>query len=448
MSQQHSRRAFLKFTGLTMAGAALAACAPATTPPTTTTGSDAGASTSGAATTGKKEVRFHSRVGVQGDYYTEMAAAFNEEHPDINVTVEIIPGENSDFLQKISTMVAGGTIGDAMWAASIHNFYNYAAAGIYAPMDDFAAEDGYDLSVFYPVALESCRYEGALYGLPWIVHPGRAGLFYNKTALEAAGLGAPTADWTYDDLTEASVAMTKKEGDRVTQFGFLPETDYFGLVVPIRSFGGDWINAEGTEVAANSAEATAGLKMFEDYYQSLGVAPIPSSVSDKPQMWASGNVTMVQSGYWGISWGLNYVTDFEWGVAPMPKGPAGSRAMFEFDPNVILKTSAVQREAWEFLKSLSTLEAGVKIAEMGSVPGGRPDVWADERLASNPHHAVFAEIMKTIDPLYLPANFRSEELFLAAKNQLDPVWLGESTVDAVMDGLVSEMQSILDMPRI
>jgi multiple sugar transport system substrate-binding protein len=287
-----------------------------------------------------------------------------------------------------------------------------------------------------------------LFGLPWIVHPGRAGLYYNKTAFEAAGLPTPSAEWTYDDLIEASVALTKKEGDRVTQWGFLPDTDYFGLVIPIRSHGGDWINREGTRVTVDQPEAIAGLEVIERFYQELGVSPTPSSVSDIPQMWASGNVMMVQSGYWGQSWGKNYVRDFEWMVAPMPKGPAGSRAMFEFDPNVILQTSKVQREAWEFLKSLSTKEAGVLIAEMGSVPGGRPDVWEDERLTTFQPHVVFANIMQTVDPLYLPANFRSEELFQIAKNLLAPVWIGEKKVVDVIGELATQMQAVLDMPKI
>ncbi|GIW61090.1 MAG: hypothetical protein KatS3mg087_2156 [Patescibacteria group bacterium] len=446
MTEKLSRRKFLQFIGFSAATLTVAACA-APAAPIATTGETTVAEGE-PAPSGKKDVRFHARVGVQGNYYTQMAEKFNAEHPDINVIVEIIPGENPEYLQKIATMIAGGTIGDAMWAASIHNFYNYAAANLYAALDEFVNADNYDLSVFYPIAIDSCRYEGQLFGLPWIVHPGRAGLYYNKTAFDAAGLPAPSPEWTYEDLVEASVAMTKKEGDRVIQWGFLPDTDYFGLVIPIRSHGGDWINPEGTKVTVNQPEAIAGLEAIERFYQELGVSPTPTSVSDKPQMWASGQVVMIQSGYWGQSWGKNYVRDFEWMVAPMPKGPAGSRAMFEFDPNVILRTSKVQREAWEYLKFLSTKEAGILIAEMGSVPGARPDVWEDDRLASFQPHAVFTDIMKTVDPLYLPANFRSEELFQIAKNSLDPVWLGEKKVSEVIDEMATQMQAILDMPRI
>ena len=440
MSEKLSRRTFLQIASLSVAGAAIAACAPPAAPAPAEGGAQAPAGE-------KTVVRYNCRAGVQGDYFTAEAEAFNAANADIEVLVEAFPGENPEYLQKIATMIVGGTVGDSIWTASIHNFYNYAAAGTYAAVDDFVAADNYDLSVFYPVAIDACTFEGQMYSLPWIVHPGRIGLYYNQTAFEEAGMGVPTADWTYDDLIEAAVAMTKTEGDQVTQWGFLPETDYFGLIIPIRSYGGDWMDPEGVTCTVNEEPAVAGLKMWEKFYQELKIAPTPAQVDDKPQMWASGRVVMIQSGYWGQSWGKNYVKDFEWMVAPMPQGPSGSQGMFEFDGNIIMAQSKVIPEAWEFMKWCSTKDAGVHIAEAGSVPGGRPDVWDDPGLMSFEPHAVFAEIMKTIAPLVYPNNFRYEELFQIATNELDPVWLGDKTVDEVIDSVQTSMQAVMDEPR-
>ena len=220
MMKQTSRRTFLQMMALTTAGATLAACVPATPAASPQESAAAGSNPEG-----KTQIRFHARIGTQGDYYTEMAKTFNESQDQIEVIAENFPGGGSDYTQKIATMIAGGTIGDGMWTASINGFYNYAAAGQYAILDDFVAADNYDLSVYYPVAVDSCRYEGKMYGIPWIVHPGRIGLYYNQTAFEEAGMDVPNADWTYDDLLNAATAMTKKEGDQTTQWGFLPTTD-------------------------------------------------------------------------------------------------------------------------------------------------------------------------------------------------------------------------------
>ena len=71
------------------------------------------------------------------------------------------------------------------------------------------------------------------------------------------------------------------------------------------------------------------------------------------------------------------------------------------------------------------------------MPGGRPDVWEDPQLNDYPPHAVFTEIMKTIDPLVVPHNFRYQELDVIAKNVLDPVWLGSKKVDDVIEELTT-----------
>jgi len=440
MSHPLSRRSFLQMTAMTALGAAVVACAPV----------PAAAPAAGGATTSaagdKTTVRFHARVGTQGDFYTEMAKEFNAAHPDIEVVVETFPA--ADFFEKIATMMAGGTVGDGMWTASILNYYTYAAANAFMALDDYVSKDNYDLSVFYPVGLQATKVNDKMYGLPWIVHPGRIGLYYNKTAMEKAGVGVPTADWTYEDLLDASRELTVSDGGQTTQWGFLPSTGYFGLVIPIRSYGGDWMNPEGTKVTVNSEEGIAALKLWEQVYQTDHTAPTPAQVDDSGQMWASGRIIMIQDGYWVQSTGKNLVKDFEWMVAPMPKGPAGSRGMFEMDANVIFAASKAGDATWEYLKTLSSKEAGIKIALAGSVPGGRPDVWEDPQLNDYAPHAVFTEVMKTIDPLVVPANYRYQELEVIAENDLDPVWLGDKKVDDVIEQLTNDLQQTMDMPRL
>ncbi|MFN8493875.1 MAG: extracellular solute-binding protein [Caldilineaceae bacterium] len=440
MTEKLSRRAFLRTTAVASAGLALVACAP----PAPATGGGGAAAPS----TGKTKIRFHGRVGTQGDYYTEMAKAFNGTQDKIEVTVEAFPGTDPEYLQKITTMISGGTIGDAMWVASIHIYYSYAAAGVYVPIDDFIAKDKYDLSPFYPVAMQNLKVADKLYGLPWIVHPGRAGLWYNKALFKAGNQAEPTKDWTYDDLTNAAKALTVQEGGQTKQWGLLPERDYFGLAIPIRSYGGDWFNKEGTKVTVGEEPAVAGLKTIADIFKA-GYAPTPSQVTGGyGEMFTSGHVAMWQSGYWGAAVIKSQSKDMDFGVVAMPKGPKGSHAMFEFDSNVILKTSKAPEAAWEFVKYLSTKEAGVRIAELGSVPGGRADVWDDPKLQAIPSHVVFAEIMKTIDPLLLPANFRYQEVFQVVENTLAPVWLTEKTLDNVLGDLTNGLQQVLDKPKL
>src|SRR5205814_9402164 len=111
----------------------------------------------------------------------------------------------------------------------------------------------------------------------------------------------PTKDWTYDDLTNTAKALTKQAGGKTNQWGFLPDNDYFGLSIPIRSYGGDWFNKEGTKVTVGEEPAVAGIKAIADFFKA-GTAPTPSQVTGGyGEMFTSGHVAMWQSGYWGES---------------------------------------------------------------------------------------------------------------------------------------------------
>ena len=57
-------------------------------------------------------------------------------------------------------------------------------------------------------------------------------LWYNKTLFDEAGLDYPTADWTWDDVTEAAKKLTKDDG---SQYGLGMRNDnnqagYYNLI--------------------------------------------------------------------------------------------------------------------------------------------------------------------------------------------------------------------------
>ena len=65
----------------------------------------------------------------------------------------------------------------------------------------------------------------------------------------------PDDTWTYDDFLAAAIEVT--DPDRRI-WGFMdPEGSYFTSIVFIRAWGGDTLNAEGTESLLTSPEAMA-----------------------------------------------------------------------------------------------------------------------------------------------------------------------------------------------
>lgn len=431
------RRRFLGLAGSGAAALGLAACS---------------SSGSGASNTPKStgNVLFHARVGSQGTFYSKSAAAFNAASTTGKVNAQNIPASTTtDYLQKVSTLISGGNAGDAMWTASVYNFFQYANAGVWADLTSFVAQDHYDMSVYFPNSVNGATLKGRLYGLPVDAHPGRAGLYYNKTAFQAVNLPLPTADWTYDDLHSAAKELTKTANGKTTQFGFLPGSEpYYDLIIPIRSYGGDWMNSAGTKATIRGATLD-GLRAYLSVFQK-GVSPTSGAQADFGfgELFTLGRAAMWETGYWGIGTITSQNPKFEWGVVPMPKGPAGLHSMLEFDADVILAKSKSAETAWQYLKACSTTNEGISLGKL-SVPGARPDVWKSSQLAAVQGHTVWSnDILPTAGPLLVPRNSRFVELAATVQNSLGPVYAGAKSVDDVASDLESAINGVLNEPPI
>ena len=431
-----TRRRFLQWGGWGAGVLALAACAP----PAPATGEGAAAE--------PVEIRFHGRTGVQGDHFIERARAFEEANPGIRIKEELFP--HAEYHQKMEVLLAGQTIADTFWTVLLSGLYHrYAHQGVLLALNDMVAADEYDLGLFFPESLTAASYAGSLYSLPWICHPGRVGCYYNKQLLADNGLEEPPADgdWTFADLVEYAQALTQDtNGDgQIDQFGMQPGRDPFSLLVYARASGGELYDEEGKTSLLASEETLSAVRFVYDLIHTHQVAPSPEQQTS--DMFVSGRIGMVQSGYWGQSWKNQIGDRFELGAVPMPKGPAGvNGSMYEFDPACIYSGTEHPDEAFAWVKWLANQETGIRIAEAGSVPGSRPDVWESERLTQFPIHNVFKGIMYNVMPFRGPGNFRGLEIRDTYSNGMDPVWLGREEPESAVPAVSAKLQEVLDKP--
>ncbi|MEN6479101.1 MAG: extracellular solute-binding protein [Anaerolineales bacterium] len=449
-----SRRHFLAGAASLGAGVVLAACAPKATPAPAAeqpaeepAGQAAEQPAAEPAAQEAVTIRFNARTGIQGDHFSERARAFEQEYPNIKIKEEYFP--DTEYHQKLEVMFAGGTAADTFWTILLSGLYaRYSIHGLVMPIDDLIAADNYDLSVFYPTVADAIKVQGASYGLPWVCHPGRIGSFYNKTLYEEAGIELPPADgeWNLDDLLPQAKELTRDtDGDgKIDQFGFMPNTETWGIQVWLRSFGSDLFSEDGTKCIMDSEEGMEAFQFLYDLYHVHKVAPTPEQVID--MMFETGRVANYISGYWGISAKARVGDRFEMGCAPMPKGPAGVMgSMFEFDPICIYSKCQHPTEAFEWLNWLANQETGIRIAEVGSVPGARPDVWESPRLTKEPMHVVWANMMANCMPFRGPGNFRGNEIDDAVKQGLGALWENKGTPKEIVPQVAKSVQEILDL---
>lgn len=443
-----SRRDFLRISSFSVAGLALAACAAPAAAPGAQPAEGGEAAPSGE----KITIRHHARIGQQEDtLYDMQTPKFMEENPDIEVVKESFPGE--EFQAKMATMLAGGTLGDVIWSALGSAQIQFAYSnGQVISIADLVASESIDLSQWYEGALKGITVEGNLLGLPFKSHPGIAVIYYNQTLIEAEGLPIPEATWTQAEHLELAKALTKSEGDRTTQFGFLPSYGNWWktFVTLTRSFGGQMVNEDGTQFLINEDAGRQAMQYTYDLFNTDKVGPLPDEIlTGGNEMWISGVLGTYQGGTSVSVTGGAIGDTFEWMVVPNAAGPAGvGGSDYEVDAQCVTTTSGHPSEAFKFVQYLCNRDSGVQLGLIGGTVGGRPDVYGAEELLVFPFRVVFKEIMDNAMDSRITANWRQSEAESAFGQLMQPIWDGsEQPTDAYVETIRVQVQDIMDKPK-
>ena len=312
-------------------------------------------------------------------------------------------------------MLAGGTLGDVVWSALGQAKIQFAyAQGIVAPVDDLVASGDVDLSQWYQGCLDAITVEGNLLGLPFKAHPGIAVVYYNQTAIEEAGGKVPAPGWTQDEHVELAKSLTKKEGDRTTQFGFLPyvtSNSWKTYVTLTRAFGGQLISEDGTQFLLLEDAGVQATQWLYDLFYVHEVAPkADQMVGAANDMWISGVLGTVQGGTSISVTGSSIGDKFEWMAAPNAVGPGGvGGSDYEVDAYCVTTTAKHPTEAFEWVQYLCSRDSGVQLGLIGGTVGGRPDVYGAPELLEFPFRVVFKDIMDNAMASRITANWRQEE---------------------------------------
>ncbi|MEX1020722.1 MAG: extracellular solute-binding protein [Litorilinea sp.] len=439
-----SRRSFLKGITVSAAGMALLGVAGCAAPGAAPAAGGEGAAPSEEAVS----IRWHHRLG-GWEMYPQRIEAY-QEATGVTVVEETFPEGSAEYGPKIVSLIAAGTVGDITWTAIGTGSYQFLVQnnGL-AAIDDLVEADtsGFTLDEYFPRIVSSLRVENNLYGLPETAHGVQTCLFFNRDLIEEAGADVPTLDWTRDDLLQMAIQMT--EGD---QKGFLPATgDYSNTRNHTLPYGGELLSEDGTTSLLETEEVKEGLRWVHSLFTEHAAAPSPQQMAGAglgaEQMFLARQIVSYQSGGWGLSVRNVVEDEFNWDMVLMPNGPAGNRGFhLHIDAEAVTAQSEHKQEAYEFAKYLTDAEAGVGIAlQIGLAT--RPDAFADERVASNPHLVLLGQAASEAAEHLNPANMRKQEMQTTIKAIFDPLWLGDvQPDDAFFAQASATFQEFLDKP--
>lgn len=289
----------------------------------------------------------------------ELVKAFNEEHPDISVDIQLTPF--TSYWTKLQTSMTGGAAPDVFWMNG-PNIELYASNGVILPLQERVDSDkDIDLSKHPKPLVDLYKYEGRQFGIPKDFDT--VSCFYNKKLLDSIGSPYPDENWTWDDVRRVSKEI---HDPKRRIYGIGSDFDVQrNLYTVIYQAGGSVV--EDGKCGLGEPEAIAGMHFWTDQINS-GVLQNAMAMADTGgiQQFLSGHLALYyalpnNAGQFYASKGLREIVD----VAPLPRGRKRATVIHGL-ANVINARTPWPDAAWEFVKFMAGKKAGEIIGASGS----------------------------------------------------------------------------------
>ena len=356
-----------------------------------------------------------------------LLAEFEKQNPDIDVEFLHIP---QNYFQKLHLLFASNLAPDVVF---INNYFapTYIKAGLLEDLSQYVDE-----SKYFKKALDGFRYEGKIYAVPRDVSD--IVVYYNKDLFDKFNINYPSKNWTLDDYLKIARAFSK-HGIWGTSF----ETDAVFWLPYLMSNGAGILSDDGKKIVINQDMALDSLDFYAALVNRYNVAPKKSDSASltMAQMFLQQKIAMHVSGRWLVP---KYSKDaqFDWDIAPFPRGSKGSIVNIDSSGYAPSKSSAHKQEALEFIEFISSEKSLDVLSQSGLIVPARKDsaysnVFLDK--VQKPHNAgVFLDVIETGKSTPVNENYR--EITDILDKSLEPVFLGnEKARDVITDRLLKDL---------
>ena len=346
-------------------------------------------------------------------YEIELAARivseWNRKNPQIPVHFQPVPeGRSSE--EVILAAVVGETTPDIysnMWQGDVEFF---ARAGVLVPLDTL---DGFmealQLRCDSSVIAEIKSSDGHIYQIPWKINPIM--LIYNEKLL--AGIGFDNPPTTYSEFLEAGRRFQKDTDgdgyvDRWIGYSEVLVTwwqrffDFYPLY--LAASGGAKL-VDGNEVLFDNEYAVQTFKFLREVYEKNYFSQ--ELMSARQDVFIAEIIATRFTGPWEIVHAEKFKpSGFEYSFSPMPV-PDRFRENIDIsytygDPKniVIFNTCKNPQAAWNFLKSIISIEGDLKLLELTNQLPRRKNIFTDKTFSGyfqkNPKMIPFAQQAKYV----------------------------------------------------
>lgn len=254
---------------------------------------------------------WHGYTDAEADSLNALIGEWNTANPD--VLIEPLFVNNDRALQKLTVALQGGEPPDITYQYG-SSLPQLAAAPGLVDLTEWTQQPEVDWEDFVQGARDAATFEGSVLGVPALID--NLAVVYNTALFDAAGLGYPNADWTWDDFRAAAAALTDPAEQ---QFGFsypmdASEDSVWHYDPLLWQNGGSILTEDGTQAAFNSPEGVEALEVLAAMAVEDESVYLDIQNSSYTGLFNSGKIGMLVTGPWDLS----SFPDVEYGVEILP----------------------------------------------------------------------------------------------------------------------------------
>jgi len=327
---------------------------------------------------------------------------FERAHPNIKILIQPIV---DNYKNKVLAMTAANRAPDCA-RMGFQEYRSFSSRGALLPIDDFVkSSPEIDIKGYYPNCVRFATAEGQLWMLPRIIAPTGL-IFYNKRLFREAGLAYPDGTWTWDFaprpelgskcFTNCLNLLTKKQANgKPIQFGAAAAWPQLWFETLLISRGLKMWDSDERPSRLTVTEPET-LKLFQfasdtvNKYRWLpSFSDLNTNNTNAHDEFVKGKIAMLQSGAWEVK-KLRAEMKDDWDVTTYPSYKSEPyHSPGEGGGIVIFAATKHPREAWEFVKWMSTAPGLVPLAQAGlDQPAimalARSSAWIPPRNAAPP----------------------------------------------------------------
>jgi len=400
---------------------------------------------------------FNSSLGAhEKSAYQKAADAFRQKNPNVKVSVEVVPGSETD-VAKLMTAVRSGAGPDI---AVIDRFTvaQRAASGLLVDLTPLIAKEGKDLSQEYSEApWQEVLYQKKVYALP--TNTDARVLFYNKQLLKEAGVDLSEFDPAKGPIDpqrfkEIAFKLNKTDSSGAyTRIGFVPWLEQGWGYTWGFAFGGSFFDFANCKVTATDPGVVKGYQFVYDWAKALDPQkartfvdtywqwPSVGTLPDSQMPFFTGKVAFVISGNWVFATMKDAAPNLDYGVTYIP-APNGQKTSWSGGWSVaILQGGKNIEAAYQLLRFVAGEEGQTLLAkEASSLPTMKSLLQRKDLYA--PEYEFFLNLLpvsKSRPPIPVGALYWDK-----LKEALEAVMTNSQTPEAALKAVVEEVQPQMD----